>query len=82
MVSDEERKKAYEIVYNDLIKCGLFIGKYDARHGKADFMCGVGTVMESIASGISARHHYLFTEEWNKNIIESEEKARLWEDDK
>ena len=42
-------KKAFEEVYEDLIKCNLFCGKHDARHGSAEYMNGIKTVMEYIA---------------------------------
>ena len=42
-------KKAFEEVYEDLIKCNLFCGKHDARHGSAEYMNGIKTIMEYIA---------------------------------
>lgn len=45
-----ELKKAYQMVFNDLCKCRMFLGFYDAINGNPHFMHGIETVMEVIAN--------------------------------
>ena len=42
-------KEAYQIVYKELIKNGLFSGCYDAKHGSMTYMYGIEAVMGEIA---------------------------------
>lgn len=72
------KKEAYRIVFDDLIKCGLFAGSYDARNGDMNFIFGIGTVMENIA--LSAGVYDFYTELFSKNIEKSKEKAKAIED--
>lgn len=74
-MSEMDKKKAYEIVFNDLKQIGLFCGKYDAKNGKESYMHGVSSVMENIALGVSEECYNRFSMEFLKNMIESEEKA-------
>lgn len=68
-------KEAFEFVLNELKKCGLFTGKYDARNGDEHFMYGVACVMESIAYHVSDDVGDAFSELFTKNMTESEEKV-------
>ena len=43
-----ERKEAFEIVLEELKRCSLFKGVYDAKNGNSQFMYGISTVMENI----------------------------------
>lgn len=70
-----DKKKAYEIVLNDLKKIGLFCGRYDASHGKVDYMYGISSVMECVAYNINDEVGDNFSNEFIKNMILSEEKA-------
>lgn len=45
-----ELKKAYQMVFNDLCKCRMFLGFYDAINGNPHYMHGIETVMEVIAN--------------------------------
>lgn len=45
-----ELKKAYQMVFNDLCKCRMFLGFYDAINGNPHYMRGIETVMEVIAN--------------------------------
>lgn len=72
------KKEAYRIVFDDLIKCGLFAGSYDARNGDMNFIFGIGTVMENIA--LSAGVYDFYTELFSKNIEKSKKKAKAIED--
>lgn len=64
---------AYRIVLNDMLNsdCGLLVGKYDAKHGKPDFMYGIQTVMEWIAYKVSETDGDYFSDMFGRNIIES-----------
>ena len=45
------KQEAYKIVYNDILNrdIGLFLGRFDAKNGKPEFMYGISTLMEFIA---------------------------------
>lgn len=45
-----ELKQAYQMVFNDLCKCRMFLGFYDAINGNPHYMHGIETVMEVIAN--------------------------------
>ena len=66
------KKLAYRIVLKDLCKCNLFIGKYDVKNGKEDFMYGISTVMEEIAYSVNNNVGDRFTDIFLKNMIKSE----------
>ena len=68
------KKEAYKIVFEDLKKHPLFIGKYDAKNGNPHFMNGIVTVMEFITYNISEETYFDFCCTWTSNIIKSEEK--------
>lgn len=66
--------KAYKMVFEDMANsgCGLWVGKYDAKHGRKDFMFGIGTVMEYIAYQVSEKEGQKFLVKFANNMIESE----------
>lgn len=66
-------KEAYRIVFNDMMNsdCGLLVGRYDAKHGKEEYMFGVNTVMEWIAYRVSEAQGDNFSELFIKNMVES-----------
>lgn len=61
-------------VYRQLIKCGMFSGKYDALHGDVNFMYGIQTVIENIAIRAGEKYYNEYNDTFIKNILESEEK--------
>lgn len=71
------KQDAYRIVYNDILNrdIRLFLGHYDAKHGNASFMHGIGTVMEFLAHEVSEKDYEDFTDLFTKNLIESKKKA-------
>lgn len=76
MIKDLIKKYAYKIVYEDLIKReGLYVGKYDAKHGKISFMNGISYVMEAIAYSISDEAGEAFIDLFFSNLIASEDEA-------
>lgn len=72
-----DKKKAYEIVLDDLTNLKLFNGYYDAKHGKKDYMYGINTVMECIAYKINDEVGDNFSEKFIKNMILSEERTGI-----
>lgn len=40
------KREAYKIVLDDLLKCNLFCGIYDRENGSEEFMQGISTIME------------------------------------
>jgi len=68
-----DKRRAYKIVLDDLKKVSLFCGKYDASHGKEDYMYGISTVMEFIANHAGYhRFEYMFL----RNMVKSEERVK------
>ena len=70
------KEEAYGIVFNDLMKCNIFTGIYDARNGKRSFMYGIGMVMEYIAYNVSPDTYNEFSSYFTNNMIASEKKAK------
>lgn len=69
------KKEAFEIVFDNLTKVDLFMGKYDAEYGSENLMYGISTVMEYIAYNIGEEVYQSFENEFIKNMIKSENKA-------
>ena len=70
------KEKAYKIVLDDLCKTPMFIGKYDAKHGSAEFMNGISTVMECIAYNISDGMGEQFEDIFLANLIGSQDECK------
>ena len=70
---NDEKKDAYLTVLNDLMECDMFVGRYDARNGKEDFMYGICTVMEVIADRAGIDY---FDNLFCENMQRSEDKAK------
>ena len=60
---------AYKIVLEDMKKCDLLCGKYDAKNGNEHFMCDVSLVMEWIATRAGDEE---FCKKFDENLIGSE----------
>jgi len=71
----ENLKEAYKLVFEDLKKCDMFIGKYDAKNGNTNFMYGIGTVMENIAYTISEEVGKEYSDLFSENMQASKEAA-------
>ena len=61
-------------VYEELVKIPLFVGNYDAKHGKKAFMHGISAVMEYIAYEAGKQEEY--DEMFLKNILKSEREEK------
>lgn len=70
------KQEAFKIVYEELKKCPLLMGKYDAKNGNEHFMYGVSTVMEVIAANISEEVQDEYLDTFNENMTKSEEKYK------
>lgn len=53
-------------VYKRLIKCPMFVGRYDHDHCNPHFVHGVSTVMEYIAKYANREEEY--EDMWLKNV--------------
>ena len=73
----KHEKDTLSNIFDELCKCELFIGKYDARHGKEEFMYGIETVMETLADMISTKKADEFCKLFTENMITSEERSKL-----
>lgn len=67
------KQEAYKIVYNDILSrdIGLFIGRFDAKNGKPEFMYGISTVMEFIAFECGEEDYEDFQKIWFENFQKS-----------
>lgn len=72
---DEDLRKAYEMVLNDMVAKGpgMFVGTYDAVHGDEHFMYGVNMVMEFLA--FEAGQYETFSSLFLDNMVKSEKVA-------
>ena len=69
-----ELKKVYQMVFNDLRKCPMFQGRYDAINGNPYYMSGIETVMEVIANrGYGEDFAEEFSNEFTDNMLRSRE---------
>jgi len=68
------REEIIKDLIEEMSKCGLFIGKYDARNGNENFMHGINTVMEYLAYEVSREYGDNFSDMFIKNMIDSENK--------
>ena len=70
-------QEAYSIVLNDILNsdCGVFVGKYDAKNGSAEFMHGIAIIMEYIAYNVSNEEGDNFSHLFIKNMVASKQKA-------
>lgn len=69
------KREAYKMVFDDLCKCNMFVGIYDAKNGDDHFMSGICTVMEAIANAISEEEGDNFVSKFFHNMDESEKKV-------
>ena len=72
------KQDAYKIVYNDILNrdIGLFLGRFDAKNGKSEFMYGIATLMDFIAYESSEADYDDFQKIWSENFQKSIDKAK------
>ena len=70
------KSEAYAIVLQDLQKCSLFTGLYDAKNGSRIFMNGISNVMELIAYGVSEEVGDAFADLFIDNMVKCEKEAQ------
>ena len=68
------REEIIKDLIEEMSKCGLFIGKYDAKNGNENFMYGINAVMEYLAYEVSREYGDNFSDMFIKNMIDSENK--------
>ena len=69
-LTDNEREVLKKII-EEMRKCGLFAGKFDAKNGNVNFMYGIETVMEYLTMLISDKYH----DEYEKEFINNFERS-------
>lgn len=69
-LTDNEREILKKIIEN-MRKCGLFAGKFDAKNGNVNFMYGIETVMEYLTGLISEEYHDELEKEFMTNFEKS-----------
>ena len=66
-----------DYIFEELKKCGLFVGNYDAKNGDEHFMYGVCAVMECLAYMICEKDGDNVSKEFIENMLTSEEKSGI-----
>lgn len=69
-LTDNEREILKKIV-EEMRKCDLFAGKFDAKNGNVNFMYGIETVMEYLTGLISEEYHDELEKEFLTNFERS-----------
>ena len=69
-------KEILKGIIEEMSEIGIFIGKYDAKNGKEDFMYGISTVMECLANMVSDEYGDSFSDAFVKNLIASEQEIK------
>lgn len=59
----------------EMMKCPMFRGEYDAKHGKESFMYGIATVMEYLALKVDEDFYQEVSDIFVKNMVKSLDKA-------
>lgn len=72
------KQEAYRMVYNDILNrgIGLFLGQFDAKNGKPEFMYGISTLMDFIAYESSEKDYDDFQKIWFENFQKSIDNAK------
>lgn len=69
-LTDNEHEVLKKII-EEMRKCDLFAGKFDAKNGNVNFMYGIETVMEYLTGLISEEYHDEFEKEFMINFEKS-----------
>ena len=59
----------------EMMKCPMFRGEYDAKHGKEVFMHGVATVMEYLAARVDNEFYQEVSDTFVHNMVKSQKKV-------
>lgn len=72
------KQDAYRIVYNDILNrdIGLFLGRFDAKNGKIEFMHGISVLMDFISFESSEADYEDFQKIWYENFQKSIDEAK------
>ena len=66
-----------QFVFDRLLQSALYRGKYDARNGLEDYMYGIFSVMDAVASMVSEECSDRFTKEFAQNMNSSIARAKI-----
>lgn len=69
------REEMIRNLVEEMSECGIFVGKYDAKHGNRRYMYGIYTVMEWLAYKVSEEYGDEFSDTFFGNMHDSEDKA-------
>ena len=58
-----------------MMKCHMFRGEYDAKHGSESFMDGIATVIEYLASLVDDTFCQEISDVFTHNMVKSQEKV-------
>lgn len=58
----------------EMMKCPMFRGEYDAKHGNESFMYGISTVMEYLASRVGDTFYQGVSDVFTYNMVKSQKK--------
>ena len=72
----DSEKEVIKKAFEELSDCNLLMGSYDAVNGEEKFMYGICTAMTAFAFLVSDEFGYEFENNFTKNLIESEQKAK------
>lgn len=75
VILSKKEKKVIKKVIDEMSKCGLFCGEYDAKNGDAKFMYGIATAMEYFAYLISEDYGKEFEKIFFKNLAKSKKNS-------
>ena len=73
----KHEKATLKNIFEELKKCDLFVGNYDAKNGNKDFMYGVNSVMDCLAYMIDEKYGNAFSHEFFENMLTSEEEVDI-----
>ncbi len=69
--TNEEREVLKKFLDNAKEEVLMFRGVYDAKHGNENFMHGISTVFEYLATYVSVDYAMDYEEEFYKNMVKS-----------
>lgn len=67
-------KEEIRQLVSEMMKCPMFCGKYDAKHGNEFFMYGIATVIEYLALLVDDTFYQEVSDIFIRNMIISQEK--------
>ena len=72
-------KEVLKNIIEEMKRCDMFEGRYDAKNGNSEFMHGILTVMECLAYRVSDEYGDNFSDTFIQNLIISEQKNKRYQ---